>query len=455
MLKDLIAMADRQMRNEDIARQRQLIIQAGGQPPRVLTKQQQKRRGVLPPFHPPPQLQLQSSVQWPTQYSTGGQDGGSSMQLGTDGEDSAGSSGGGFVKSELWGVSGAGGGGEHRWNQPSNDSLPWNNYDEKTGVPLITDVPTELPAFTGALAFDTPQWRASHPRPDHVVAVHRLSVRHPNNGGVITNVGLVQWMAHKVASRANRLASANNSSKQQCFEMLAMDYSRSLWNIMSPIYKLQRLPEHAVRLKFEETSFMGFTLANEAMWDASIDQLYDRVLKNLANFYTIFTDTIFRCSGGTTVGAGDFATAVTNSVNLRLSNHGEADDADERQLVHLGSQRRQQQLLLEFSSPPSSSIPIPTPSFASPPQSSSPSSPSSLSLSLSYPPSSPSYSSSSLQQLSSPPPPPAAVVLASSPSALTYPTPAYVPPSSPWSVATISSPMSPQSPMSPLSPSGF
>jgi hypothetical protein len=175
------------------------------------------------------------------------------------------------------------------------------------------------------------------------------------------------------------------------------------------------------------------------MWDTSIDQLYQRVLKTFADFYTNFADAIFRCtvvgtsatSGIREIKAGDFATVVTDPVNLRLSDHGEADDADEAQLIHIGSQRRQQQLLLEFSSPASHPS---TPS----PSSSSPSSSSPSSSSLSNP-------SSPLHQLSSLPPPP-------STSSLSYPTPAYVPPSSPWSAVTISSPMSPQSPMLPLSP---
>lgn len=331
------------------------------------------------------------------------------------------------VKSELWGV------GKHQWNAPAFDSLPWYNYDEKTGVPIHLDTHTKLPSSSSSsssygtvrLPFDTPSWRAAHPRPDHVVAVHHLSVHHGNGSNV--GVGVVQWLAHKVTSRANRVAMAGASgasnTKQQCFEMLATDYTRAMWNMMVPVYKLQRLTGQAIKLKFEETSFMGFTMANDAMWDAGIDQLYERVFKVLADFYTNFTDTIFR--GVTSIGAGDFATAVATAVNLRLANHGEADQADERQLCDIGAanlQRRPQ--------PPSPSpLPLLELSSPSPPPPPSPSSP----------------SLSSLQQLSSPPAP--------SSSSLSYPTPTYVPPSAPWSsVTTISSPTSPQSPLSPMSP---
>lgn len=469
ILDALIGMADRQLRTEEAVQQRQQTLQSGGIP---LTRRQQKR-GVTP-LHPPSQLQLQ----WPQQYQqhNGEDHGADSMQLGADGDEAGGGSGSKIPAADLWGV-GAGNGtisGQHRWTPPPIGSLAWDNHDEKSGIPLLLDIPTELPAFTSGgtldtarLPFDTPFWRASHPRPDHVVAVHRLSVRNNSNGslGGGVGVGIVQWMAHKVASRANRVAMAvasgngsdkTDDGKQQCFNALAADYTRALWNIMSPLYKLQRLPTHAIKLKFDEASFMGFSLANDAMWDTSIDQLYDRVLKSLAAFYTNFADAIFRCipvkdSPIREIKAGDFASTITDPVALRLSDHGEADQADEEQLIHIGSQRRLQQQqyqlpLLHFSPPSSLSVPlaVPIPS--------SPSSPSSLSLSFSNP-SSPSHSPSLLQHLTSVPPPPSSVPVPfySSTTSLSYPTPAYVPPSSPWSAVTISSPMSPQSPMSPSS----
>lgn len=453
-LNCLLAMMDRQLVKEGILQQRQLTVQCSGNqghlgvPTKQQLKLQLKQSGGFSPLHPPPvplhPMGGQGGSQIPQQYEAahngGGDngDGSSGMQFGADGDEAA----------DLWGV-GSSAGGKHSWTSPPDSSMPWDNYDEKTGVPLLVDTPTELPAFSAfgsggssslsRLPFDTPQWRASHPRPDHVVAVHRLAVR-SSSSGTGSGIGIVQWTAHKIASRANRMAMASSGSdtKQQCFNALAMDYTRAMWNVIGPVYKLQRIPAQNIKLKFEETSFVGFELANDAMWDTSIDQLYQRVLKTFSNFYTNFTDTIFRTSvvgtdsisGIREVKAGDFATVVTDPVNLRLGDHSEADDADEAQLINIGSQHRQQQLLLEFSSPASH------PSTPSSPSSSSPSSP-----------------SSSLQQLSSLPPPTMTSTSSSSASAssLSYPTPVYVPPSSPWSAVTISSPMSPQSPLSPSS----